>query len=38
MEIEENELFNEQVGEGKDEMIEEKINIVYYRYCICRYM
>lgn len=38
METEENELSNEQVGEGIDELIEEKINIVYYRYCTCRYM
>lgn len=33
MEIEENEFFNEQVGEGIDELIEKKINIVYDRYC-----
>lgn len=33
MEIEENEFFNEQVGKGIDELIEEKINIVYDRYC-----
>lgn len=38
METEENELSNEQVGKGIDELIEKKINIVYYRYCTCRYM
>lgn len=30
METEENELSNEQVSKGIDELIEEKINIVYY--------
>lgn len=38
METEENELSNEQVGKGIDELIEKKINIIYDRYCTCRYM
>lgn len=34
METEENELSNKQVSKGIDELIEEKINIVYYT-CRC---